>query len=281
MMQLSLFPELENKAIKPSGVLPFIPWIGGKRRIINEILSHFPTNYNRYYKPFLGGGAIFFALNPTNAFVSDGNWHLIEAYKAVKYYPTYLMERLDDLDKYRTKEEFIKIRQQDRLPEFKYWHIVDKAARFIYLVKRGVASAYRINRQGFCTTSPGTEKKYHGIQMNKQLYFKDTILQCHDVLNKNDVFCHDFQAIELTIKKNDFVYLDPPYFKSKVDYNGFSCHERVKSLCLELDRKGVKFLLSNSEEAEGLYKDFKVTKIIAPRQLYNGLPATEILVQNY
>ena len=52
---------------------PFIKWAGGKRQLIDEIISSFPANYGRYFEPFIGGGALFFAIQPDNAYISDIN----------------------------------------------------------------------------------------------------------------------------------------------------------------------------------------------------------------
>ena len=74
----------ENTPVKTFTAHPFIKWVGGKRSIINELLQRIPKQYSSYHEPFLGGGALFFALNPKEAFLSDINFYLIITYTAIR-----------------------------------------------------------------------------------------------------------------------------------------------------------------------------------------------------
>jgi len=74
----------ENMPVKTFTVHPFIKWVGGKRSIINELLQRIPKQYSSYHEPFLGGGALFFALKPDSAFLSDIIFYLIVTYTAIR-----------------------------------------------------------------------------------------------------------------------------------------------------------------------------------------------------
>ena len=67
---------------------PFIKWAGGKTQLLPEIISRLPKNYNNYFEPFLGGAAVFFALNTNTkskkTFLSDLSKDLITTYKVIK-----------------------------------------------------------------------------------------------------------------------------------------------------------------------------------------------------
>ena len=46
---------------------PFTKWTGGKRKLLPVLREKLPQNYNRYFEPFIGGGALFFDIAPKEA----------------------------------------------------------------------------------------------------------------------------------------------------------------------------------------------------------------------
>ena len=52
---------------------PIVKWVGGKRQLMSELLENIPSSFNRYFEPFIGGGALFFELQPYNVYISDLN----------------------------------------------------------------------------------------------------------------------------------------------------------------------------------------------------------------
>ena len=110
---------------------PIVKWAGGKRQLLCEILKNRPKKYNRYFEPFIGGGALFFELQQENSYISDVNEELINLYTIIQNDVEALIE---DLKKHQVnKDYFLKIRGVDRKPAYKKWTNVQKASRFIYM----------------------------------------------------------------------------------------------------------------------------------------------------
>ena len=76
--------------VNPVVSKPFVKWVGGKRRVIPELLRSLPTTFEHYYEPFVGGGALFFHLRSMNLLqehritISDFNLRLIRTYRAIR-----------------------------------------------------------------------------------------------------------------------------------------------------------------------------------------------------
>ena len=121
---------------------PILKWAGGKTQMLNALLPKVPSSYRRYIEPFLGGGAVFFALHPENAIIADSNPELINVYRQVA-------ECVDDVIQYleqyeNTKEMFYAVRSQE-------WTLLPKeeaAARTIFLNRTCFNGLYRVNKQG-------------------------------------------------------------------------------------------------------------------------------------
>src|SRR2546426_9476974 len=120
---------------------PFLKWPGGKRWLVpyvHELLSK--QTYNRYFEPFLGGGAVFFGLQPETAILSDINADLVNTYLQVKEKPYDLLERLKSLP--IEKETYLLLRNTEQVDP------VGKAVRFLYLNRTAFGGMYRLNQEG-------------------------------------------------------------------------------------------------------------------------------------
>ena len=93
---------------------PILQWVGGKRELIKQYSKYFPTTYNTYWEPFLGGGAIFFYLNPKSSVINDINKELIVTYKAIRDNPQGVVFILEELRNKHSKELYLKVRSIDR-----------------------------------------------------------------------------------------------------------------------------------------------------------------------
>ncbi len=266
---------------------PIVKWVGGKRQLMFELLKNMPENYNRYFEPFIGGGALFFELQPDNAYISDMNEELINLYQVVR---DNVDELITDLQKHDiSKEYFMEIRNIDRTEEYKNWSNVKKASRFIYLNRTCFNGMYRVNSKGEFNVPFGHYK-------NPKILDENNLINCSNLLQRTEIKHADFSEILKKVKKGDFVYFDPPYVplsetSSFTSYtkDGFDIDMQFKlrDVCDELDSMGVKFLLSNSDTklVNELYENYNIKKVFASRQINANADGrgkiTEVLVRNY
>lgn len=270
-------------------VMPFLKWVGGKRQLIAEIEPLLPSRISTYYEPFVGGGALFFHKQPTKAVINDYNAELINVYETIRDDVDALIGHLATHE--NESEYFYEIRALDRQEGFNELSKVERASRVIYLNKTCFNGLYRVNSSGEFNTPFGRYKNPNIIN--------DTVLKAvSNYLQKNEIklLSGDFEDSLKGARKGSFVYLDPPYDPISKSSNftgyvqgGFGNDEqiRLRNACINLDRKGVKFLLSNSSTAfmKDLYKEFKIVEVGASRHI-NSVGSkrgevTEILVRNY
>lgn len=269
---------------------PVLKWVGGKRQLMNEIVKLLPKTYTTYYEPFIGGGAVLFELQPNKAVINDVNGELINLYNVIKYDVELLIE---DLRKHEnTPEYFYEIRERDRdRNEYEKLSEVEKASRIVYLNKTCFNGLFRVNKAGEFNSPFGKYK-------NPNIVDEVTLRAVSKYFNKADIkiLNGDFESSLKGIRKGSFVYLDPPYDPvsnsanfTGYDKGGFNRDEqiRLKKLCDKLNKRGVKFLLSNSatEFIKDLYKDYDITVVKAKRAINSNGNARgevdEVLVRNY
>lgn len=283
--------EWRNKSVEYSKLAtPVVKWVGGKRQLLPEIKKYIPDEISTYYEPFLGGGAVLFDLQPEKAIVNDINEELINLYRVVKEDAEELIE---DLKKYENDSEcFYRIRGLDRNKEvFSKLSNTKRASRIHYLNKTCYNGLFRVNMAGQFNSPFGNYK-------NPNITNEITIRAVSKYLNDANIEfkCGDYEDALKGIKKGSFVYLDPPYDPvsnsanfTGYDKGGFNRDEqtRLKNSCDKLDKKGVKFLLSNSatEFIKDLYKAYNIKEVKAKRIINSNGNArgdvNEVLVRNY
>lgn len=282
------------KKYKLEQMKPFIKWVGGKSQLLKEITELIPDSINTYYEPFIGGGAVLLSTRPQKAVISDLNEELINAYKAVKNNVSFLIDILSTHKSKNDKEYFYKVRKEDREDLYKFcseYLPFNRAARFIYLNKTCYNGLYRVNKKGQFNTPFGKYK-------NPKICDTETLKEVSEYLNNNEVTilnCDYSTTLENATSK-DFVYFDPPYdvlpdTKSFTAYNktGFNQDEqiRLRDYCHDLNTKGVRFLLSNSDTPfiRDLYKDYEIITVQAKRSINSDGAkrgkVNEVLVKNY
>lgn len=270
-----------------SETYPIVKWVGGKRQLMLELIKNMPKSYNRYFEPFIGGGALFFELQPEQAYISDMNEELINLYSVVR---DNVYELIKDLSKHEvSKEYFLEIRNIDRTEQYTELSDVERASRFIYLNRTCFNGMYRVNSQGQFNVPFGHYK-------NPRIIDENNLLNCSELLKKTEIKCADFTGILTKVKKGDFVYFDPPYVplnetSSFTSYtkDGFDIDMQFKlrDVCDELDSMSVKFMLSNSDTklVNELYSNYEIKKVFASRQINANADGrgkiTEVLVRNY
>ena len=272
-------------------VAPFLKWVGGKRQIIPEILTHLPKNISslNYCEPFVGGGALFFYLELKRAIINDYNGELINVYKVIR---DNLDELLLDLKKHQnTSEYFYQIRGIDRQPLFEELTNIQRASRVIYLNKTCFNGLYRVN-------SLGEFNSPFGRYVQPNIVNEPVLRAVSKYLNTSDITIlnGDYEKVLNVITADTFVYLDPPYhpISESSNFTGYvqggwsEKHQiRLKKACDDLDKKGVKFLLSNSSAPfiKELYSEYKIHSINANRSI-NSVgekrgQIEELLIKNY
>lgn len=103
--------EQAVKKATPVQAKPILKWAGGKTQMLGDLLPKVPASYGKYIEPFIGGGAMFFALQPENAVIADSNPELINMYREVA---DHVDDVIEVLKKYEnTSEMFYEVRAQD------------------------------------------------------------------------------------------------------------------------------------------------------------------------
>lgn len=245
---------------------PILKWAGGKSQMLKYILPLIPNYSGRYIEPFLGGGAVYFALNPDNAIISDSNPELINMYRQVA---DNVESVITYLNKYKNdKELFYAVREQvwENLPK------AEAAARMIFLNKTCFNGLYRVNKKGMFNTPFGNYK-------NPVICDEDRLRNASKILSKATLVCGDFlDVLKSYAKSGDFVFLDPPYvpvgkygdFKRYTkeqfyDHNQIELADEVKRLV----NLGCYVILTNSNHplCRELYSEFKYEVVPTRRSI--------------
>jgi DNA adenine methylase len=264
-------------------VTAILKWAGGKRSLVQAIVSTFPPGYEgrAYHEPFLGGGAVFFEVKPQRGTVNDVNPRLVNFYNVVRDSPDALIEEASRHP--YEKETYYRLRDRfngDRLDP------VEDAALLLYLNKTGYNGLYRVNSKGIFNVPFGTYK-------HPTIVPEEDIRAASDVLRRVELHCEDFSYLLDAAHEGDLVYLDPPYepLSRTSNFNtysptGFPWAEQVRlsKTVRELDARGVLFTLSNSEPVKKLYRGFRVKTVHANRSINTKTtargPVKEIIVTN-
>src|SRR5438309_7200092 len=175
---------------------PLLKWPGGKRNLLNSILPLVPASFKRYYEPFLGGGALFFALEPQEAFLSDKNAELIHVYVQIRDNPDLVIRALRKLK--NSKGNYYSIRSSNPRGD------ASRAARFIYLITLAFNGIYRVNLNGEFNVPYGYKKYLDPCDAER-------IRRASALLSKSVIHDQDFEEALAGADKGDLVYLDPPY----------------------------------------------------------------------
>jgi DNA adenine methylase len=186
--------------VKNKLVQPFIKWAGGKRYLLPEISKRMPPKFNVYHEPFIGGGAVFFSIQPKNAIINDLNCEVINLYKVIK---SDVDSLLKELRKHKNEVDyFYKIRELDRFPDkFNKLNDIEKAARILFLNKTCFNGLFRVNSQGQFNSPFG---RYE----NPNFANGEVLKAVSNFLNDNDITIlnKSFEELLPLIKK-DLLYI--------------------------------------------------------------------------
>ena len=271
---------------------PFVKWAGGKRQIIDKLKEYVPDEYDTYYEPFVGGGALLFELAPKKAVINDLNEELMNVYNCLCNEEKFkkMCNLLNHYEAEHSEEFYYEIRNKDKNKNA-YNRLSDytKAARTIYLNKACFNGLYRVNSKNEFNVPFGKKTKIN-------TYEGSNLITVSNYLTMNDIKIQsvDFEESLKTAKKGDFVYIDPPYDSDTSTFNnytedGFGKEEqrRLAQVYKDLDKRGVYVMLSNHNTTliNELYKNYHIHIIEAKRNINangkNRGKVEEVIITNY
>lgn len=281
----------EVKQMSNKNVAPFVKWAGGKRQLLDKITERMPKQYNSYYEPFIGGGAVLFEFQPEKAVINDINSSLINAYKTICDNPEEFIQAVKALDAgigedIDTYYYFMRDKYNDKLAKNEM--DIELAALFVFINKHCFNGLYRVNGKGLFNV-PCNHSKRLSIDEN-------SILDISEYLKKVTILHGDFEDACKNAQKGDFVFLDSPYapinptsFDSYTK-EGFDVesHKRLARLYDELTQRECYCMLTNhnTEFINELYKDkgYKID-VVSVKRLINSDASKrvgeEVIICNY
>lgn len=274
-----------------SKIAPFVKWAGGKRQLLAQIKERMPKEYNDYYEPFVGGGAVVFELLPDRALINDINASLINAYKQIREDAESFVSEINRLDTEMWedgKEYYYSIREHYNDKMMKSEYDMELAALFVFLNKHCFNGLHRVNGKGLFNV-PYNHSRSASIN-------EERIIAVSNYLQKVDIRQGDFEDACVNAKKGDFIFIDSPYaplnptsFESYTK-EGFDVesHKRLAKLYDELTARGCYCMLTNhnTEFINELYggKDYKIDVVDVKRAINSDATnrvGKEVIICNY
>jgi len=253
-----------------------LKWAGGKRQLLDELYARFPRSYKNYHEPLLGGGALFFDLEPDDGTVNDTNPRLVNFYRQVRDNPNELIELCksykDPESEPDTSREFSeRDRKGEKIEEYYYqqralfnrrpyeekYDEIEEASLLLYLNRTCYNGLYRENSDGGFNVPIGRYSNPDWVR-EREIREASEILQNTKILNR------DFEYILDRAEKDDLVYLDPPYepmsateYFTNYSKEGFGRNdqERMLETVKKLNDMGAYVLLSNSGVMYEMYDE--------------------------
>jgi DNA adenine methylase len=185
---------------------PFLKWAGGKRWLLASEQLPVPVKYRRYIEPFLGGGAVFFHLQPRRAILADVNAELIELYRVIRDEPSKLQQLMEAHQALHSRDHYYAVRS--KIPN----HPHDRAARTFYLNRTCWNGLYRVNLKGDFNVPIGTKTTV--------VFDGEDFGEFSRTLSRANLRCADFEETIAEAREGDFLFVDPPY-TAKHNFNGF------------------------------------------------------------
>lgn len=254
-------------------VTPILKWAGSKRRLVPELLARMPKKYGRYFEPFAGGAALFFALAPERAVLGDVSPDLVATYKAVASDPSAVVRSLRRHAAAHTPRHYYDLR--DRWRHRSTWSSTRRAAAFIYFNKTCFNGLWRVNRAGNFNVPLG---RY----ADPPICEPENLHAAHGVLQGAELKSADFRSTVADVERGDVVYFDPPYVplsktSSFTSYSrdGFSLDDQkaLAETARQLVARGVHVIATNSDVplVRKLYKGFRIESVEVPRSINSNV----------
>lgn len=274
-----------------SSIAPFVKWAGGKRQLLTQIKERMPEKYNNYLEPFVGGGAVTFALLPENALINDINKALINAYRQICNAPEVFLKAIKKLDNEMWEDGkeyyyFLREHYNDKLMNTEF--DVELAALFVFINKHCFNGLYRVNGKGLFNVPYNNSRR---VSVDENL-----IMEISEYLQSVKIMDGDFEVACKEAKGGDFVFIDSPYaplnptsFESYTK-EGFDIesHKRLAKLFDELTARGCYCMLTNhnTDLINELYgnKGYRID-IVSVKRMINSDASNrvgeEVIICNY
>lgn len=272
---------MESTAEVDTLAKPILRWAGGKSHLLSKINELLPPRWNRYAEPLLGGGAIFFALAPKQSVLCDTNSELINFYRTLRDSPKPLIETLMELR--ASTERYYELR--DERPK----RALERAIRFAYLNRLCWNGLYRVNRNGHFNVPIGG-------RLPSKLWNEAHLWKASESLQGAKLLSSDFSYLLRNLKRGDFTFIDPPYPRGAKEGIGFNrytqnrfslgSHRRLARWLTELDRRGVRFIVTLSGIMNSIYpskfeRHFVTTSSLISCNGSSRGEVQEIILRNY
>lgn len=256
---------------------PIIKWSGGKKDELNKFLQYIPENYDTYLEPFIGGGAVYFHINPDKAVISDVHKELIDFYQSIKQ--GYSNDIYKFMENHPNNEEtYYKVRSYNNND------MLDNAKRFYYLRKTCFRGMLRYNSKGEFNIPYGRYKNYNFEDIKNKEY--------EELLKRTEIYNESFEYIfENYNKETNFMFLDPPYDSEFTDYGycSFGRDEHIK-LSEYFKRTKIKCLMiiGKTDFIKDLYKEYIVDEYdknyrfkLHSGRVGNEINTKHLIIKNY
>lgn len=270
---------------------PFVKWAGGKKQLLPRLMEHVPEHYNRYYEPFIGGGAFLLDLQPQIATINDVNEQLLNVYIQLQTDVEALISMINKLDNVECdKEHYMRMRECYNKKISAGELDIECAALMIWINKHCFNGLYRVNGKGLFNVP------YNNKATGSSIDEDNLRAIAHFLLNSDITILHgDFEIACETVRSGDFVYFDSPYIPVSetanfTDYTkgGFSYkdHKRLASLFHKLNKRGAMIMLSNHNVplVYELYDGFQIEEISVRRAINSNASkrvGKEVIITNY
>jgi len=283
--------KVEEDSMMKMSTDPFVKWAGGKKQLLDRLIPRMPVSYERYFEPFIGGGALLLDVQPQNAVINDINEQLINAYCQLMSDANAVIAAVNQLDAESCdKEHYLMIRRKfnEKIVE----HALDAecAALMIWMNKHCFNGLYRVNSKGLFNVpwnnkTSGTSIDEENLR-NIGQYLRDFSIEIRQ---------GDFEDACVDVKAGDFVYFDSPYVPVSetanfTDYTkgGFSFqdHRRLADLFRRLDKLGAMVMLSNHDVplVHELYSGYRIESVDVRRAINSDASkrvGKEVIVTNF
>ena len=283
---LCLSEREKNGGTPHTRIFPFLRWAGGKQQIIAHLLRLLPKDAStrRYHEPFVGAGSMFFSLQPSAAFLSDANEHLIGCYEHVRSDWRLVAQYLTRHAAQTSKKHYYKVREAYN----RSGYTAAQAARFIYLNKTCFNGIFRVNRRDEFNVPYGWKKP-------PALPDADDLRNASRALKGATLRSVSFERAVRDVAPGDFCYLDPPYpplngtacftHYTRSRFNGVD-QEWISVAVRDLHRNGCLFMMTNADTSKirRLYKGFQISSVPVTRFVTckaKRYQVKELVIRNY